>query len=148
MNDCRNHIALSILLFGAACLCVVAGCGKSHPMARVRGKVEFPDGKIPAAGVRMIRFECAADSDATLRKGATGSINDDGSFELYTRRPGDGVHLGKYDVTFAFCRSVTDQRPMIPAVYTKSATTPFHVVIEEDVENLTYKIEPGTAKQN
>src|SRR5688500_13109993 len=106
MNSCRNYIGVQILLLGVACLGVLSGCGKSHPMAQVRGKVVFPDGKIPEAGIRMIRFECAADSDAALRKGATGTINDDGSFEVYTRRPGDGVHLGKYDVTFAFCRSV------------------------------------------
>jgi hypothetical protein len=116
-------------------------------MAQVRGKVIFPDGKMPQAGIRMVRFESAADSNAALRKGATGPIQDDGSFQLYTRRPGDGVHLGKYDVTFLFCRSVTDQRPMIPALYTKSATTPFRgVVVDDDEEDLEFKIDLAAGK--
>jgi hypothetical protein len=129
------------LLVGAICFCAISGCGESRPMAQVRGKVVFPNGKIPEAGIRMVRFEYAADSNATIRKGASGMINDDGSFELYTRRPGDGVHHGKYDVTFAFCRSVTDQRPLIPTKYAKPATTPFHIDVDEDKLGLEFRIE-------
>ena len=110
-------------------------------MAQVRGKVIFSDGEIPQAGVRLIRFECAKDTDAAVRKGAAGKINDDGTFELYTRKPGDGVHYGKYDVTFAIFNSATDQRPMIPVKYTKSATTPFHVVVDDDRDDHVFTIE-------
>jgi hypothetical protein len=131
----------------AACVLGFSGCGKSRPMAQVRGQVVFTDGNAPQAGVRVIRFECAKDTDAALRKGAAGVINDDGTFELFTRRPGDGVHLGKYDVTFAIFRGATDQRPMIPAMYTKSATTPFHVVVEDDKDDYKFEINMGAAKQ-
>jgi hypothetical protein len=137
----------SLLFFLTVCLSGFAGCGSGHSVAQVRGKVIFPDGRVPQAGVRMIRFECAKDTDAAVRKGASGTINDDGSFELYTRKPGDGVHLGKYDVTFAIFQSATDQKPLIPAEYTKSATTPYHVVVDDDKDNLEFKIGPRTPTQ-
>lgn len=131
---------VSRLLLLATCLSGFVGCGSGHPVAQVRGKVIFPDGKIPQVGVRMIRFECAKDTDAAVRKGASGTINDDGTFELYTRKPGDGVHYGKYDVTFAIFNSSTDQRPLIPIEYTKSATTPFHVVVDDDQDDHVFTI--------
>jgi hypothetical protein len=146
MNDYCQRVAVHALAIAVASMLGISGCGSSHPMAQVRGKVVFADGKMPPAGIRMVRFECAADSNAALRKGATGAVNDDGTFELYTKRPGDGVHLGRYDVTFAFCRSATDQRPMIPAVYTKSATTPFHVVVDGDKDDFEFRIDSGAAK--
>jgi hypothetical protein len=125
MIECHPLKIAWALFFSVTFVSGISGCGKGHPTAQVRGQVVFTNGAAPQAGIRVIRFECAKDSDATLRKGATGVINDDGTFELYTRRPGDGVHLGKYDVTFAIFRGATDQRPMIPVMYTKAATTPF-----------------------
>ena len=89
----------------------------------------------------VVRFDPADDSDAKVRKGASGVINDDGSFELFTRRPGDGVHLGKYVVTFAFFRSATDQRPLIPSKYTRAATSPYQLVVDKDVDDLQFEID-------
>jgi hypothetical protein len=132
---------VSRLFLLAAGLSGFVGCGSGHSVAQVRGKVVFPDGKVPQVGIRMIRFECAKDTDAAVRKGASGKINDDGSFELYTRKPGDGVHYGKYDVTFAIFNSTTDQRPLIPIAYTKSATTPFHVTVDDDTDEHVFTIE-------
>lgn len=135
-----------MLLIGAACLCGSVGCGEKNPVAQVRGKVVFKDGTIPNAGIRYVRFECAADTNATIRKGASGTINDDGSFELYTRRPGDGVHHGKYAVTFAIFPGAMDQRSLIPAKYTRAKTTPYHIVVEDDIDDLEFEIETGAAK--
>lgn len=143
MTHTYRYSTIASALLVACSLSSLAGCGESRPMAQVRGKVTFADGKMPAAGVRMIRFECAADSNAALRKGASGMINDDGTFEVFTRKPGDGVHLGKYDVTFAICRSVTDQRPLIPQKYTKASSTPFRgIVVDDDKSDLEFTIGP------
>jgi hypothetical protein len=136
----RLSIASRLFLL-AACIIAFVGCGSGHPTAQISGKVVFPDGKIPEVNVRMIRFECAKDTDAAVRKGASGKINHDGTFELYTRKPGDGVHYGKYDVTFAIFQSATDQRPLVPIEYTKSATTPLHVVVDDDKDDHVFTIE-------
>ena len=134
------------LFIAAACLSGIVGCGESHSVAQVRGKVVGKNGALPSASIRVVRFEPAADSNAAVRKGASGSINDDGSFELFTRRPGDGVHMGKYAVTFAFYRSATDQKSLVSAKYTKPATTPYQVVVDKDIDDLEFEIEPlGTS---
>jgi hypothetical protein len=146
MNHHRHHVVAQALLIGAA-LSGLYGCGRSNPMGQVRGQVTFADGKMPEAGVRVVRLECAADTDAAVRKGATGIVKDDGTFEVYTRRPGDGVHYGKYDVTILFCRSTTDQRPLIPAEYTMSATSPFHVVVDGD-EEFKFDVKLRTVAKN
>src|SRR5687768_14509203 len=100
----RRFLVLAILVCGPA----FAGCGESNSAAQVRGKVIPKGGPLPAAGIRMVRFEPTADTTAAVRKGASGAINNDGTFEIYTRKPGDGVLLGKYAVTFAFYPGAMD----------------------------------------
>ncbi|MBA4107081.1 MAG: hypothetical protein C0485_15150 [Pirellula sp.] len=129
------------LLVAAACVTGIAGCGESRPVAQVRGKVICKGGALPAAGIRMVRLQPTTDSDAVIRKGAGGSIKGDGSFELYTRRPGDGVHAGKYAVTFAFYKGAMDQKSLIPAKYANAATTPLHLDVKEDIDDLVLEIE-------
>ena len=141
MFDRRSYMATLPLIICALGLSGIAGCGNSRPVAQVQGKVVFKNGPMPNAGVRYIRFECEADTNAAVRKGASGAINDDGTFELYTRRPGDGVHLGKYAVTFAIYPGVMDQRSLVPAKYTSAASTPYHVVVDQDVDNLEFEID-------
>lgn len=120
----------------------IVGCGKSLPVAQVGGKINLKDSSLKKAGIRMVRLEPTADTNATVRKGASGTIKEDGSFELYTRRPGDGVYLGKYAVTFAFYRGAMDQKSLIPAKYTNAATTPYQVVVDRDCDDLNFEIEP------
>jgi hypothetical protein len=111
----------------------------------VRGKVLFKNGEMPKTSVRYIRFECAADTDAVVHKGASGAIEDSGTFELYTRRPGDGVHYGKYAVTFAIQPGSMDRRSLVPAKYTSAATTPYYVVVDKDLDNLEFEIDQTSA---
>ena len=135
-----------LLLIAALCLGGIAGCGSSHQVVHVAGKIDFKNNSVQNAGIRMVRFEPTADTNATIRKGASGTINEDGSFELYTRRPGDGIYVGKYAVTFAVFRGAMDQRPLIPKKYTSAATTPYQVVIDQDRGDLKFEIEPeGTS---
>jgi hypothetical protein len=117
------------------------GCGNGKQVAQVRGKVVFKNGSMPKAGIRMVRLEPAADTSATIRKGATGSINDDGTFDIYTLRPGDGVYLGKYAVTFTFLKSFKEQQQMIAKKYTVAATTPYHLTVERNTDDLVYELQ-------
>src|ERR1700750_2390183 len=90
------------------CLGLVAGCQRGPAMYQVSGHVHLKDGSVPKAPIALIRFEPAKDSSAAIRKNATSQIAPDGSFTLYTRRPGDGVHKGEYKVAFTFCKSAVD----------------------------------------
>jgi hypothetical protein len=138
----RNyHNSVPLFLIATAFLGGMVGCGKSQPVAKVCGKISFKDSSLQNAGIRMVRFEPAADTSATIRKGASGTINEDGSYELYTRRPGDGVYLGKYAVTFAVYRGAMDQRSLIPTKYTSAATTPYQVVVDQNKDDLNFEIE-------
>ena len=78
-------MAAMVLLFGAM------GCGaKRYP---VHGKVTYADGKPLTEG--MVVFESQGEGQEKLIT-ARGQIQADGSYELGTSRPGDGVLAGKY----------------------------------------------------
>jgi len=124
-----------------------AGCAGGPESAQVSGKVRFKDGSVPKGGVCVVQFNPASDTTAKIRKAASGEIHDDGSFEAFTRKPGDGVFLGKYDVTFAVWRSAMDSTSLIDDRYTKASTTPYHVTIDADVSDLMFEIEPAPAGQ-
>jgi hypothetical protein len=127
-----------LIVLSALC----AGCN-DRPTAQVSGNVLFKGGAVPQGGVRIIRFEPASDTTATIRKSAIGYIADDGSFEMYTRKPGDGVILGKYDVTFTFWKGARDKVSLIDEKYTTAATTPYHITVDDDVNDLKFEIEPA-----
>jgi hypothetical protein len=81
-------IAVSLLLLSTA------GCGKrQYP---VRGKVTFEDGSPLTKG--MVVFESMEGGEAIT---ARGDVQTDGSFQLSTHKPGDGVPAGKYRVLVA-----------------------------------------------
>lgn len=136
----RTVQSLGILaLFFALPLCV--GCGGKET-AQVSGHVQYKGGAPIKAGIRVIRFEPAEDTTAAVRKTASGDIGQDGSFTLFTRKPGDGVPLGKYKVTFTLLTSVTGGENITRPEYMSAATSPFEVEVTDDVSDLLYEIEP------
>lgn len=84
MNRIRST-AFMLLIVG------LAGCGGG--LQPVRGKVTLADGR-PAANSQVV-FEGPAGGKAVS---ARGDVQADGSFELSTLQPGDGVPIGKYRV--------------------------------------------------
>ena len=130
-----------VLLVAVFSLSETFGCGKSNRVAQVSGKVVFKDGAMPPAGVRVVRLEPTAESNTATRKGASGIIGDDGTFEIFTRKPGDGVHFGKYAVTFVFWRGVTDHTSLIAPRYTDARKTPYHLTVDDDIVGLEYELE-------
>jgi hypothetical protein len=140
----RNLLSVRRALMLACTLLLVSavGCSNDRPTAQVKGKVLFKDGTVPQGGVRVIRFEPAPDTTAAIRKTASSSILEDGSFDLFTRKPGDGVILGKYIVTFTVWRGPRDRVSLIDEKYTTKATSPYPITVDDDMEDLKFEIEP------
>ncbi len=137
----RRLTWLVILLL--PCLLVFSGCNRRPAMAQVRGKVLYKDGSVPKGGVCVVRFEPLAESSAVIRKGATGAIEPDGSFELWTRMPGDGAYCGDYAVTFAVLKSPMDPVSLIDPKYTNATMTPYtKVTVDGNIDDLKFEIEP------
>src|SRR5947209_3106568 len=107
------HVALFVLL-GAA------GCGdKYYP---VRGTVTLEDGSPVTNG--MVVFERA---EGGVPITARGTIQTDGSYQLSTSKPGDGVPSGNYRVLVnpLDMSDVPDEQKKLPfdIKYTKFATS-------------------------
>jgi hypothetical protein len=138
MRLCRIGAFAAVL---SPWLTMTSGCHRGNAMSQVRGTVSCKSGELPKTGIRMIRLEPTADSKAAVRKGASASINDDGTFTLYTRQEGDGVNHGDYAVTFAFFKSAMDHHsPLLPK-YTQASTTPYRVTVDKDIDDLKFEVE-------
>jgi hypothetical protein len=111
-------------------------------MYQVKGKVLYKDGSVPKGGVAVVQVQPAKDSTAEVRKGATGTIGPDGTFELWTRVPGDGVYEGSYAVTFSVLKGPMDPTPLIQPKYMNPATSGYTLTVDDDKTDLTYEIEP------
>jgi hypothetical protein len=131
------------LLFAFAALWV-AGCGGGGPgveMISVSGTVKFKDGTVPQGERAEVNFEPVAGGPQQLRKVAYGEIQPDGSFEMTTVKPGDGVIAGKYKVIFVVHRTYIGQESVVPERYTKPETTPFEITVEAGMEPPAYVLE-------
>ena len=137
-----NRIGLIVLG-----LCFVAGCHKGPEMYQVSGQVRLKDGGVPKAPIALIRFEPVKDSSATIRRNATSPIAPDGSFTLFTRKPGDGVNKGEYKVAFTFCKSPVDTKPMVADKYWNPNESPYSVTVDQDLVDQVFEVEmlPGAA---
>ena len=121
----------------------VAGCssGPDVEMVPVRGTVTFSDGTVPQGETARVIFEPVAGGPQQLRKMASGEIRPDGSFEMMTVKPGDGVIAGKYKVIFEVFKTDLGREPLVPEKYTKPETTPFEVIVEPGVELPPFELE-------
>ena len=137
-----NRRAILLIALVLPWLIPFSGCNRGPAMSEVRGKVFYKDGTVPRAAVCVVRFEPTDASTAEIRKGASGAIEADGSFELFTRVPDDGVYNGEYAVTFGVYKAVTNMTPLIAEKYTRADTTPYKVMVDDDIDDLKFEIEP------
>lgn len=105
------------------------------------GHVKFDDGSPIQGAVRSIVFAPTDDTTAEVRKAASGTIGDDGSFTMYTRKAGDGVYKGKYAVTFMVLKDPKLGGLLVPEKYTFGETTPFKVEVTGDRSDLLFELE-------
>ena len=110
-------------------------------MAQVAGKVVYPDGVIPKAALRVVRFQPAPTTTAEIRKAASAQIQDDGSFEMWTQKPGDGVYYGAYTVTFLVMNESPKPQHFVADKYRSPITTPYTVTVDGDKPDLTFEVQ-------
>jgi len=119
----------------------IGGCSKKGPkMVKVSGTVKFRDGTalpVPQrdrGGSATIRFEPADIEDGSAdpnrpRKPAYGAIKPDGSYEVTTVKPGDGVIPGRYKVAVTVMGKYADpSSSLIPQRYSDPETSGFGVI--------------------
>jgi len=104
------------------------GCGGG--LQPVRGKVTLPDGK-PAANSQGVFDGPIGGKTISAR----GDVQADGSFELSTAQPGDGVPLGKYRVQ-------VNPPPVVDAEAAQRA--PFHPKFSDfSTSGLEFEVKAG-----
>jgi hypothetical protein len=121
-------------------MAALAGCGAKESY-QVGGRVQYIDGSPITGAVRVIRFQPTDDTTATVRKAASADIAADGTYTLFTRRPGDGVFRGKYAVTFSVLTQPLGGKSLIHDYYTDPRSTPFKVEVDEDKTDLNFDLE-------
>lgn len=122
-------------------LLFVVGCADDGTVT-AKGKVVYEDGSAIVATTKIIRFSPIADNVLGTKKPASSNIGDDGTFDLMTKRPGDGVIKGRYAVTFAVLSNPHDpDSSIIPLKYTYKARTPFELEVSGDKEDYLFELE-------
>jgi hypothetical protein len=119
-----SSVALVILICG--------GCGGRT--AQVSGTVQRNGKAIPGGSVLFRPLS----SDG---KAAVGEIQPDGTFQMMTDSPGDGVLIGQYRVVVAGQRGATD--PALRTTYMGPADKPVDVVAGKQNELVINVSEPG-----
>jgi hypothetical protein len=61
---------------------------------------------------------------------------------MFTRVNGDGVHPGEYAVLFCVASNPMNPVSLIPPQYSNPNSPPYKLVVDHDIDNLDYTIEP------
>jgi hypothetical protein len=128
--DSRHHgLIAAVVVAIASCI----GCGaKTPPMAPVEGKVLL-DGK-PLTSGRVSTVPAAG-------RGANGTVQPDGTFELSTYGKGDGALIGTHGVSVVVRGAGTSGpegkqgKLLVPERYTSDLTSELTIEVKADGEN-------------
>ena len=126
---------------------------KGQRLVKVSGTVKFKDGtplQVPEGGRAVVTFT-PADTTGELapgqiRKGASAMIRPDGTFEMGTMKPGDGVIPGRYRV-FLMTQKNVAANPNDPAnqfvqkKYTSAVTSGLEVTIDKPTSDLRFELD-------
>jgi hypothetical protein len=147
MREYEERLSVSITK-AKSLICLLVACGivvqvgcNQRSTYQVSGKVRYKDGSPITGGARVINFEPTQSTTAKIRKPATSQIAEDGSFQMYTRKPGDGVIPGKYAVVFVIMDKPLGGKMLVQEKYTKEVETPYEINVDGDKTGLEYEIE-------
>lgn len=126
----------------AAALLALAGCGQG--LYQVRGKVVWEDGTEARelAGGMVV----AESADGTI--GARGDIEKDGSFQLSTYKPGDGLVPGKHRVAVVeYSPREPPPPPIIDQKFSSIETSGLQINVEPRSNQVTLKVRHATPQK-
>ncbi len=61
---------------------------------------------------------------------------------MWTKKSGDGVYAGEYNVGFTVLKAPMDPRPLILQKYTRADTSGYSVTVDHNIDDLKFEIEP------
>jgi hypothetical protein len=120
-----------------------AGCSMSGNYP-VRGKVLDRQGQ-PIVGLEGAQIVFQLLNGLTS---SVGEIQPDGSFEVFTERPGDGVPPGEYEVMIAR-KYIDPERPapqVIDSKYEKFETSELRATVEKKLNVFEFKVDRVAAR--
>jgi len=124
-------LALSLALAALASLVGAAGCGRGY--LPVHGKVTLSDGS-PVPGC-LVLFE---GEPGGKKISARGEVGPDGSFNMSTNTPGDGVPPGNYRVSVV---------PPPPPSLDSPSSAPYNErFTRSETSGLTFEVKPGNSE--
>jgi len=129
----RLPLSLNKVMLGALICVGLVGCGEAKPYVPASGTVKFDDGTVPQGDISSITFQPKSTGPTT--KGAQGSIEPDGSFELHSERQGDGAKPGDYSVTIHAMVGYPNGKSVVPAIYSDPRKTPLEAEVKASGEN-------------
>ena len=124
------------LFFLTAILAI--GCQSGAETLSVTGTVKNKDGSAIAIeqGGKVLFMPVEAG------KGATGSIEPDGTFTMMTEKPGDGVTPGNYKVVLQIWKDYRAGTLAVPEKYGDASTTPLEATVDSDHTHFDFVVEP------
>jgi hypothetical protein len=113
------------------------GCNRSDGTVQVTGSVKYADGAAVTGESPLVLFE-PVDANG---KAASGSIKADGTFDLMTVKPGDGVKPGAYKVVLKVFKNYRAQTLAVPDRYGDAATTPLDATVDSGHTHFDFVVE-------
>jgi len=120
-------------LAAALFLALMIGCGSGHGYRPVTGSVKYSDGSPPNSQMATVTFEPV--SQGADVKGASGTIREDGTFELSTIDPGDGALPGEYRVTVKIMDGYPQPVYAVAKEFTDATLTPLKATVAASGKN-------------
>ncbi len=118
------------------------GCGRSEPrvpVVAVTGKVSF-QGQAPS-GAQIVLHPVSPKADSQVAP--SGTVKDDGTFQISAYDQGDGAPPGEYVATIQWFKVVASAEGAggrgpndLPAAYADPATSPIKVKVENSATQL------------
>jgi hypothetical protein len=122
----------------------VSGC--STGLNPVKGKVTYQDGSPVTAGSVVVE---TVDTGNEQRSSANGNILPDGTFQLTSLNPGDGVPEGRYRVAVLSPPLSDDQvgrgeKPLVDIKYSQLDTSGLEIEVKPGLNEVTLTVDkPG-----
>lgn len=125
---------VKLLVVAMFLLPIVGGCNKDRmDLHKVTGTVKFEDGTIPQGETSNITFSPRV---AMEGKAASSKIESDGTFSLWTLRPGDGGALaGDYRVIVTVADGYPDLKSKVAKEFSDAEKTPLEASVKDAGKN-------------